>query len=229
MSLALVTAVLAGTQLPSAARAGSVTVQSDANTLAAALGPGSPSNAVIQQLNSGNDTGLTYSPVLVGGFGSFTAIPPGAPAGTSVVNIAPGDGESGFFKVTFTLPTGFSGASLTGVGNVDDSGTVFLNGTAISPAIGDPASLSEATNQTFSTSDAGLFHAGENVLLVADANLGAGPSGAAFYATVTFNGSVVPEPTGLTLVGIAVLGCLRRARRRPVNDSRSAPVSILNS
>jgi hypothetical protein len=213
--MSLVAAVaLAVVPIPSAARAGSVTVQSDANTLATALGPGSPSNAVIQQLNSGNDAGLTYSPVLVGSFGSFTAIPPGAPAGTSVVNIAPGDGESGFFKVTFTLPTGFTGASLTGVGNVDDSGRVFLNGTAISAAIGDPASLSEANNQTFSTSDAGFFHAGDNVLLVADANLGGGPSAAAFFATVTFNASVVPEPTGLTLVGIAGVGCLLRARWR---------------
>jgi hypothetical protein len=64
---------LAGSSSPS----GSITVQSDANTLATALGPGVPSSAVVQQLDSGNDAGLVYSPALLGGYGSFTAPPPG--------------------------------------------------------------------------------------------------------------------------------------------------------
>ena len=62
-----------------------------------------------------------------------------------------------------------------------------------------------------------LFKAGQNVLLVADANFGAGPSAAAFYATVAFNGTTaVPEPAGLTLAGVCLGGLMVRAWRRRV-------------
>jgi hypothetical protein len=102
-----------------------------------------------------------------------------------VVNIPPGDGESGFFKVTFTLPSNFGTASLTGAGNVDDVGRVFLNGSAISPSLLASGALDQFDSVTFSTNNSSLFQAGQNVLLVADDNAQGGPSAAAFYATIT--------------------------------------------
>jgi hypothetical protein len=196
------------------ANAGAVTIQSDGNTLAASIGQGFPSTAMLQQLDAGNDAGLTYAPALVGGFGSFTPVPAGAPAGTQVINIPPGDGENGFFKVDFTLPSSFANVSLSGAANVDDTGRIFLNGTAITPSLFSGNQIGEFGDTPFSTSDSSLFLPGQNVLLVADGNAGGGPSAAAFYATVAFNASVVPEPTGLTLAGITGLACLVAARRR---------------
>jgi hypothetical protein len=194
---------------------GSFTIQSDANTLATALGPGAPSTAVVAQLDAGNDSGLIYTPSLLGGFGSFTPLPTGAPAATSVVNIPPGDGESGFFKVTFTLPGVLTSANLSGAGNVDDLGRVFLNGNPITPSLLASGTLDEYDSVPFSTSNLSLFKPGQNVLLVADDNAGGGPSAAAFYATVTYNQPVsVPEPAGLTLLCVAGAGCVLRAWRQ---------------
>jgi len=186
----------------SAARANSLTLQSDASTLAATAPLGSPI------LDSGNVTGLTFQPVTVGAFGTFTPVPPGAPAGTAVVNIPPGDGESGFFEVTFNLPSSFSAISLVGEANVDDVGRAFLNGNPISPSItsGDPATLTEFGNATFSTANAAFFNPGTNVLLISDDNSGGGPSGAAFYATVTYSSvSTVPLPNAFLLGGCGLV------------------------
>jgi hypothetical protein len=212
---AFVAATITAGLLSATARAGTITIQSDLNTLATALGPGAPSSAVVQQLDAGNDTGLVYTPALVGGYGSFTSVPSGAPAATSVVNIPPGDGESGFFKVTFTLPSGFGAASLSGAANADDVGRVFLNGTPLSPSLLSGGAIDEYDSVTFGTTNSSLFQAGVNVLLVADDNAGGGPSAAAFYANIAYGSSVtVPEPAGLTLAGMAGIGCLVRAWRR---------------
>jgi len=174
-----------------------ITLMSNASTLAAST----PDEAV---LDTGDTTGLTFVPALEGSFGSFTPVPTGAPAGTEVVNIPPGDGESGFFEVTFTLPAGFTNASLSGAANIDDYGRAFLNGAPISPSIfsSDPNLLSEFANSSFSTNDNSLFVVGQNVLLFSDDNHQfGGPSAAAFYANVTYTAGGTAFPTPLTLLG----------------------------
>jgi len=164
-----------------------IVLLSEASVLATALGPGAPSSSVMTELESGNISGLAFSPVLVGGYGSYTAVPTGSPAGTEVINIPPGDGESGFFKVTFTMPSSFTSVQLSGAANVDDEGQVFVNGTAITPSLGNTGMITEDGNTTFSTSDAALFLPGANVIVISDANTGAGPSAAAFYITINFH------------------------------------------
>ncbi len=220
MSGALLLLAIAGA---GSVQADTITLKSDASTLAAALGPGVPSAAVVTQLDTGNIAGLTFSPVDVGSFGTFTPVPTGAPSGTKVVNIPPGDGENGFFEMTFNLPTGFTNIQLTGSANVDDRGRAFLNSNPISPSLlsNDPNRISEFGNATFSTQDASFFKAGENVILIADDNAGGGPSGGAFYATITFSPGVVsavPEPSSLALAAMGALGIAGyyRLRRRIV-------------
>ena len=157
-----------------------ISVESNASTLAASLSD--PST-----LDAGDATGLAFVPALVGSYGTYTPVPPGAPANTSVINIPPGNGQSGFFETTFTLPDTFSNISLAGAANADDMGRVFLNGTPISPSLfsSSPGKITEYGNATFATSDSSLFLPGENTILVADDNTG-GPSGAAFFADVTY-------------------------------------------
>jgi hypothetical protein len=194
--------------------ASTLTVQSDANTLAAALGSGEPSPSVLALLDAGDTTGLTFESALVGSYGTFTPVPSGAPLTTSLINIAPGDGENGFFKVTFTLPSGFTNSVLTGAANVDDLGRVFLNGHAISPSLtsGDPNTIWQYGDTAFSTSDASFFNVGVNELLVADCNTGGGPSGAAFFANVSYD--AVPEPAFYQLGSLLALGGLSALRMR---------------
>ncbi len=162
-----------------------IVLLSGSSTLATALGPGAASSTVMTELESGNVGGLSFSPALVGDYGSDTAVPTGSPAGTQVINIPPGDGESGFFEISFTMPTSFTSVQLSGAANIDDEGQVFLNGTPITPSLGSPGMITEYGNTPFSTSDATLFLPGNNLIVISDANLG-GPSAAAFYVTITF-------------------------------------------
>jgi len=184
-----------------------ITLVSDGSTLGSAVPVNDP------RLSSGDITGLTFSPVTVGAFGTYTPVPGGAPAGTQVIYLTPGDGESGFFMVTFILPTGFSGASFSGAANVDDGGSVFLNGFLLS------SSLREFGDATFSTSDNSIFHAGLNQLIISDNNYGGGPSGAAFYANIDY--SDVPEPTTL-ISGALLLLPLGASTLRMIRKNRAA-------
>jgi large repetitive protein len=181
-------------QFSQASTTTSTVTLSSASALAAAMGPGVPSSAVQAELDAGSTTGLNFGPVLDGAYGSKVAVPPGAPAGTPVINIAPGDGESGFFETTFNLPSNVSGIQLTGSANVDDVGRVFVNGNAITPSIfsSAPGLITLSGNATFSTSNAAFFHAGVNTLLIAASNSGGGASGAAFVATVTYGAGSLP-------------------------------------
>ena len=186
--------------------AGTVTVQSDANNLGATVDPNSPAFA------QGNITGLTFTPVGIDNLGSFTSPPPGAPLGTLVVQVPPecggGCGQSGFIKTTFTLPSSFSAISLTGAGNVDDSGYVFLNGNLIS------GPLSEFGNVAFSTDVASFFLPGVNTLVVSDNNSGGGPSGVAFYANVNYTTSATPEPASMIMLATGLVGLGGVIRRK---------------
>ncbi len=172
-----------------------IQVTSDENTLGAALGPGVPDADLLARLDTPDLIGLSFSPVLVGDFGADAFVPSGAPAGTSVINIAPGDGENGYFQTTFDLPASFDFVQLRGAATVDDGGRVFLNGNAISPSL----TSSGSSNFSFSTIDASLFRAGQNVILVSEENAGGGPSGAAFFATITTG--TQPFPIAATWIG----------------------------
>ena len=183
-----------------------ITNVSDGSTLAAATAV----NAVA--LTTGNTAGLTFGPDTVGALGTGTPIPPGAPATAEVINIdtaynTTGTGDSGFFEVTFTLPASFTAASISGAANADDQGFVFLNGTSL-------ASITEYGNTTFSSNNQALFLPGTNTFLVSDINAGGGPSGAAFYATITYTaGSAVPEPSTLFLSALGIVPFFFLGRR----------------
>lgn len=206
MALSLATMTAAGALLPATASANTITIQSNGSTLAGATALNDPA------LATGDTTGVTFGPDLEGSFGTFTPVPPGAPAGTEVINIPPGDGESGFYLVDFTLPTGATDVSINGAANVDDEGFVFVNGNSL-------AFATEFGNATFSSSNPAIFNAGLNQFLVSDNNSGGGPSGAAFFATVTY--AAVPEPAAwaMMLVGFAGLGAAMRSRQKLASAS----------
>ncbi|MGD0822019.1 MAG: PEP-CTERM sorting domain-containing protein [Desulfomonilia bacterium] len=194
----------------SPARADLITLTSSTtSTTGTSLGTAgvAPDSTLQSLLLSGNISGLTFTAVTVDNTGTFTPVPSSAPAGTEVITLpggTSGNGYSGFFLVTFTLPTGFSSASLSGAGNVDDQGYVFLNGNLIS------SSLVEFGDTTFSDSTQSDFVAGINQFVIADNNSGGGPSGAAFYANISFtpgtNPPPVPEPCTILLLGSGLLG-----------------------
>ncbi len=199
------TQLLIAVSLSVTGHAQTITLTSDASMLATALGPGSPTFMVESNLDIVNINGFVFTNVDVGSFGTDTPVPPGAPQGTEVVNIPPADGENGFFMVTFILPTYFTNIQLSGSANVDDIGRVFLNGTPISPSVfsSDPERVTEFGNATFATQDASLFQPGQNVILISDANTGGGPSGCAFFATVTFSNTF--SITGIETEGHDIL------------------------
>jgi uncharacterized protein YjbI with pentapeptide repeats len=168
----------------------SITLKSDAQTCAVFVDtPGAPKKETFRALDRApaNASALPFKPAVVGRFYTFTPAPSGAPSGTQVLNIPPGDGRSGYFRLTFIAPEGFSSARLTGKANVDDTGRVFLNGRPISPSIFSHNALVEFGNVSFSANGPEFFKPGAvNEILVSDVNTGAGPSGAAFYFTITF-------------------------------------------
>ncbi|MBV8520291.1 MAG: pentapeptide repeat-containing protein [Acidobacteria bacterium] len=165
-----------------------VTLKSDANTCAAVIG-GTPDNVTLAKLDQPPAGFTAFERVAVGPFYTFTPIPSGAPAGTRVVNLPPGDGRSGYFKVTFVAPKQFSRVELRGRANVDDIGRVFLNGRPLTGSIFSHTAVSEFGDVAFAAgreTTALLKPGAVNELIVSDMNTGAGPSGAAFYARITF-------------------------------------------
>ena len=167
-----------------------ITLKSDASTCAVFIdAPGVPKKETFRALDKApaNAGAMAFKPALVGRFYTFTPAPPGSPSGTQVLNIPPGDGRSGYFRLTFVAPEGYSSARLTGKANVDDTGRVFLNGRPISPSIFSHNALVEFGNVSFSANGPEFFKPGAvNEILVSNVNTGAGPSGAAFYFTITF-------------------------------------------
>ena len=178
-------------------------LKSDATTLAAGLGSGVPSQAIQARLDTPNTSGLNFAPALVGGYGVSIAVPSSYPTGTSLLNIPPGDGENGYYETTFTLPSGFSGIQLSGAGIADDIARVYLNGNPLTPAIlsSDPQRI-RSNGENFQTQNASFFNAGQNVLLIALANTGGGPSAVAFYANISYyqTGVTGPIPAGTPLI-----------------------------
>ena len=183
------------------AEAGSIVLLSNASTEVTALDAGDG------RLTTGDITGLTWTNATEGAFGTWTGVPPGAPAGAEVINIGAGVGAYGFYKDVFTLPFGFSAASIAGLANIDDDGYVFLNGHNIGYA-------NEFGNNAFSASDPPFFKPGLNTLVFSDFNGGGGPSGAAFFATVDYTAPSVPEPGTwmMVLAGFGLLGWSLRRR-----------------
>lgn len=162
--------------------------KSDASVMAASAGPPGPlPYEVLLRLDASPDlSGLEFSPVAVGRFWTFTPIPEGAPAGTEVVNIPPGDGRSGYFKITFSLPESSYDIRVVGKANVDDRGRVFLNERPISPSLfcsGYPGLITQFGGASFW----GVGRPGKNEVVISDANAGAGPSGAAFYVRIGYS------------------------------------------
>lgn len=196
--------------------ANSLTFQSDASTLAAEA----PLDTTA--LDTANTSGLTFGPAVVGAFGTFTPVPPGAPAATQVINIPPGNGQSGYFEVMFSLPGGFTNASITGALNVDDIGRAFLNGNALTDSLS-ASPANEFGNTTFSSSNQTFFDVGTNIFLVSDANTGGGPSGAAFYATVNYDVAATPIPAALPLFasGLGFVSLLNRRHKRKQTDKQT--------
>jgi uncharacterized protein YjbI with pentapeptide repeats len=149
--------------------------------------PGDASPETLMKLNEGEVATLGFKTAIVGRFWTDTPVPDGAPSGTKVIQIPPGDGRSGYLRVTFDFPDEYSDARLEGSANVDDLGRVFLNGQAISAPLFCTTCRDRITqfgSARFSTSS--HFVRGRNVLLIAVANAGAGPSGAVFYARIVY-------------------------------------------
>ncbi len=214
----IVSLILIGITVASAG-ATTVTVVSDANTQGVGLGlQGAVSAADQARIYNGDISGLAFSPVDTTYYGSFTPVPAGAPSGTIQVSL-PGssyyNGESGFFLVTFNLPTGFTGASLSGEANADDCGAAYLNGNLITPQIYSGSGIQEGGDYAFSTANPLYFETGVNQFVIADPNwVGGDPSAAAFYINVSYSAVPIPGAVLLFAPGLAGLAVIRRRLKK---------------
>jgi hypothetical protein len=167
-------------------------LKSDASTLAIAIGrPGEPNEDERRQLDSAPRAGIPFGSAKMGRFYTSTPVPAGAFEGTQVVNIPPGDGRSGYLKIVFMAPTDFTEVLLEGSANVDDTGRMFINGYPVSPSlacVSCPDRIKQFASQRIISKEVSYFRPGEaNELVLSVANVGGGPSGAAFAVAITFS------------------------------------------
>jgi len=166
-----------------------VTLKSDRKTCSSMMWPpGDVDGRTMLALDQAPPASAAFGPAVVGRFYTHTPIPAGAPGGTEIINIPPGDGRSGYFRWTFVAPRDFSTVRLAGRANVDDVGRVFVNGRPITPSIfaSDAITQSEDTEFVVDKHPEFFRKGAVNTIELSDVNLGIGPSGAAFYAEITF-------------------------------------------
>ena len=123
----------------------------------------------------------------------------------------PDDQAGGWVETTFTLPSDFTNASLSGLLSVDDWGCGFLNGAPIGCANAPYVYGSGKFGDLASTSSS-QFVAGTNYLVFSDNNAGGGPEGMIFGGTVDY--TVTPEPGTLLLLGSGLVGLAGIVRRK---------------
>jgi hypothetical protein len=194
-SLGAFAVAVLGLTAPAFAQTNSVTVVSGAGVVL----PHPGAYVVDPNVQMSRDGGLTWLPTCA----SDQDWGPGPYPGSYLVGPCPqsyGNPEDYRFRVTFTLPRGFTAPAL--VGNVisdDQTGAVMINGTTL---LSNPTGWGSWPTGSgffdFTATDASLFHCGENVLEFDVTNLG-GVGGVGFTATTQYTGgtpgSCTPTPS----------------------------------
>ena len=94
-----------------------------------------------------------------------------------------------YYRIPFTLPTGFNHASITVTGYTDDSAVVWLNAptTALGGTTIGNVGAWNGTATTFTYNAAAGWSAGTHYLYFVEYNSGGGPEGIDFSATITYS------------------------------------------
>jgi uncharacterized delta-60 repeat protein len=173
---------------PGADRVRAVVFKSDATTLASALSLGTPSPAVVNRLDAGESSGLTFQPALVDGADPKVDLLTGAAATPDIIKIPPGDGRNGFFKSTFVLPESYRSAQLSLMVNADRYGRAFLNGQPVTGSLysNDTQRITSELRTFYTLDNPGCLRPGTNEFIVADVSDDGTGSSATFYGFVTF-------------------------------------------
>lgn len=224
-----IAAAVLGLTAPAFAQTSSISLVSGAGVVL----PHPGAYVVDPNVQISRDGGLTWLPTCA----SDQDWGPGPYPGSYLVGPCPqsyGDPEDYRFRVTFTLPRGFTAPAL--VGNVlsdDQTGAVMINGTTLlsNPTGWGPwfENHSGSGFFDFAATDASLFHCGENVLEFDVTNLG-GVGGVGFSATASYTGgtagSCTPTPSEqiaeLLPLAEAIGGAGFTAQLKHVQDRLSA-------